>query len=114
MRDGAGSSVLVTFLCLTRLARVFKTLFVKPSTNREQVFYNYHLVLHQPLSTLEYRLRLREINLSCLKLAIADLPILYLAFAEIETTNFSVMVVSNRTLNICSKTYLHENRVVTL
>ena len=57
MRDGAGSSVLVTFLCLTRLARVFKTLFVKPSTSREQVFYNYHLVLYQPLVTLEYRLR---------------------------------------------------------
>lgn len=77
MRDGAGSSVLVTFLCLTRLARVFKTLFVKPSTSREQVFYNYHLVLHQPLATLEYRLRLREINLSCLKLAIANLPTLF-------------------------------------
>jgi hypothetical protein len=76
MRDGAGSSVLVTFSCLTRLAIVFKTLLVKPSTSREQVCYNYHLVLHQPLATLEYRLRLREINLSCLKLAIANLPIL--------------------------------------
>ena len=74
MRDGAGSSVLVTFLCLTRLARVFKTLFVKPSTSREQVFYNYHLVLHQSLATLDYQLRLREINLGCLKLAIANLP----------------------------------------
>jgi hypothetical protein len=77
MRDGAGSSVLVTFLCLTRLARVFKTLFVKPSTSREQVFYNYYLVLHQPLATLEYRLRQREISLSRLKLAIANLSTLF-------------------------------------
>lgn len=100
MRDGAGSSVLVTFLCLTRLARVFKTLFVKPSTSRGQVCYNYHLVLHQPLATLEYRRRQREINLSCLKLAIANFAYSFLAFAGIETTNFSMMVVFNRTL-IC-------------
>ena len=77
MRDGAGSSVLVTFLCLTRLARIFKTLFVKSLTSREQVFYNYHLVPHQLLATMDYRLHQREINLSCLKLAIANLPTLF-------------------------------------
>ena len=77
MRDSAGSSVLVTFLCLTRLAKVFKTLFVKPSTSREQVFYNNHIVLHQPLVTLEYRLCQQEISLSCLKLTIANLSTLF-------------------------------------
>jgi hypothetical protein len=77
MRDGAGSSVLVALFCLTRFARVFKTLLMEPLTSREQVFYNYHLVLHKPLATSEYRLRLRKMILNCLKLAIADLPILF-------------------------------------
>ena len=46
MRDGAGTSVLAMLFGLTRFARVFKILLVKPSMSIEQVFYDYHSVLH--------------------------------------------------------------------
>ena len=75
MRDDAGSSILKRSFRSMGFAGVFKTMLMKPSTSREQVWCNYHLVLHKPTVTSEYRLRLREMNLSCLKLAIADLPI---------------------------------------
>ena len=73
MRDGAGCSVLFCFICLTSFAVVLKTMFRKPSTSRKRVYYGDHLVLHKPLAISEYRLRLREMSLNCLKPAIADL-----------------------------------------